>query len=406
MGSIRRLVALPTVLGVVAVTSIAGAITYSGTNVVVPAGAAGNPNIVVNATGTATFAGRADADFLIVSANGAITGTAGEISAVQGFFLTTGSNVTLSNALNSLDRATIDTSNGTAAVGDIVLNQQQSVILDTLRGRGIRVTASRGNLTVTTRVAASGAFAMETRAGSISVNGTTNIGPTSSLSATGPVSIGGVLTVPSVRTGYALELGGSSVVVDLDLNLGALGFVPAAETRIHVFSFARGDHVVRATPGTLPALPARMTWDFSELGTSGDAIIRVCGDGIKGASEACDDGNLTDGDGCSSTCQVEPPVPDGGVPDAGPDAGDDAGIDAGDDAGPDASVLPDAAVDGGYGGSGGNGPSPIGEPEGIAADIDIEGGACSFGATAPSAGVPAMLLGLVALARRRRRRAT
>lgn len=406
MGSIRRLVALPTLLAVGALTSVAGAVTYSGNNVTVPAGAAGNPNIVVNATGTATFAGRADADFLIVSANGAITGTAGEISAVQGFFLTTGSNVTLSNVLNSLDRATIDTSNGTTAVGDIVLNQQQSIILDTLRGRNIRVTASRGDLVVTTRVVASAPFVMQTRAGSMSVSGTTNIGASSSLSATGPVAVSGVLTVPSVRTGYALELGGSSVNVDVDLNLGALGFAPAAETRIHVFAFARGDHAVRATPSTLPVLPAKMTWDFSEIGTSGDAIIRVCGDGIQGASEACDDGNAIDGDGCSATCQVEPPVPDGGVPDAGPDAGPevDAGDDAGDDAGADAS--PDATSDGGYGGGGGKGPSPIGDPDGIAAEIDIEGGACSFGAAAPSAGVPAMLLGLVALARRRRRRAT
>lgn len=32
----------------------------------------------------------------------------------------------------------------------------------------------------------------------------------------------------------------------------------------------------------------------------------VCGDGIKSGTEACDDGNLTNGDGCSSTCQVEP----------------------------------------------------------------------------------------------------
>lgn len=410
VGSFRRLVALPTVLSVVALTSIAGAITYSGANVVVPAGASGNPNIVVNATGTATFAGGANADFLIVSANGAITGSAGEISAVQGFFLTTGSNVTLSSALNSIDRATIDTSNGTTAVGDIVLNQQQSIILDTLRGRSVRVTTSRGDLVVTTRVVASGGLALQTRAGSVSVAGTTTLGPSSSFSATGPVGVGGVLTVPSLRNGYALELGGSSVAVDVDLNLGALGFVPAAETRIHVFSFARGDRVVRATPSTLPVLPARMTWDFSEIGTTGDAIIRVCGDGIQGATEACDDGNVLDGDGCSSTCAVEPPVPDGGAPDAGPDAGPevDGGDDAGDDAGADASVLPDAAVDGGYGGSGGKGPSPIGEPEGIAADIDIEGGACSFGAAAPlgtwsGAGVPAVLLGLVALARRRRR---
>jgi len=32
----------------------------------------------------------------------------------------------------------------------------------------------------------------------------------------------------------------------------------------------------------------------------------VCGDGKVMSSEECDDGNLVDGDGCSSTCQIEP----------------------------------------------------------------------------------------------------
>ncbi|MBL8740925.1 MAG: DUF4215 domain-containing protein, partial [Myxococcales bacterium] len=31
----------------------------------------------------------------------------------------------------------------------------------------------------------------------------------------------------------------------------------------------------------------------------------VCGDGILASSEACDDSNLLDGDGCSSTCRLE-----------------------------------------------------------------------------------------------------
>jgi len=33
----------------------------------------------------------------------------------------------------------------------------------------------------------------------------------------------------------------------------------------------------------------------------------ICGDGILGASETCDDANTTGGDGCSATCQVEQP---------------------------------------------------------------------------------------------------
>ena len=33
--------------------------------------------------------------------------------------------------------------------------------------------------------------------------------------------------------------------------------------------------------------------------------MSICGDGIKSLGEACDDGNLTPGDGCSATCTVE-----------------------------------------------------------------------------------------------------
>jgi cysteine-rich repeat protein len=36
-----------------------------------------------------------------------------------------------------------------------------------------------------------------------------------------------------------------------------------------------------------------------------DLTVDVCGDGIKGFSEACDDGNTMAGDGCSPTCTVE-----------------------------------------------------------------------------------------------------
>jgi cysteine-rich repeat protein len=31
----------------------------------------------------------------------------------------------------------------------------------------------------------------------------------------------------------------------------------------------------------------------------------ICGDGIVGGSEQCDDGNLTNGDGCTNTCTIQ-----------------------------------------------------------------------------------------------------
>jgi len=38
----------------------------------------------------------------------------------------------------------------------------------------------------------------------------------------------------------------------------------------------------------------------------GKACVPLCGDSIITATETCDDGNTTNGDGCSSTCQIEP----------------------------------------------------------------------------------------------------
>lgn len=42
----------------------------------------------------------------------------------------------------------------------------------------------------------------------------------------------------------------------------------------------------------------------------GDTVTEaaVCGNGIVETGEACDDQNLADGDGCSKTCRIEPPV--------------------------------------------------------------------------------------------------
>ena len=41
-------------------------------------------------------------------------------------------------------------------------------------------------------------------------------------------------------------------------------------------------------------------------GACSDAATTVCGDGVVGTGEQCDDGNSTPGDGCSGVCQIEP----------------------------------------------------------------------------------------------------
>jgi len=40
------------------------------------------------------------------------------------------------------------------------------------------------------------------------------------------------------------------------------------------------------------------------LGSSGQCV-EVCGDGLNFGMVECDDGNLINGDGCSSSCKVE-----------------------------------------------------------------------------------------------------
>ena len=39
----------------------------------------------------------------------------------------------------------------------------------------------------------------------------------------------------------------------------------------------------------------------------------ICGNNITGDIETCDDGNLIDGDGCSSSCQIETACGDGTI---------------------------------------------------------------------------------------------
>jgi cysteine-rich repeat protein len=54
-------------------------------------------------------------------------------------------------------------------------------------------------------------------------------------------------------------------------------------------------------------------------------MIDVCGDGVHGPLEQCDDGNTVNGDGCSATCMVEIPPGCGDGEVAGDEECDDAG---------------------------------------------------------------------------------
>jgi len=119
--------------------------------------------------------------------------------------------------------------------------------------------------------------------------------------------------------------------------------------------------------------------------------LPFCGDGALDEGEECDDGNLANGDGCSSMCKTESsPMPDAGVPmpDAGvpmPDAGmeTDSGVPT-----QDGGIQTSGALDGGN-------PGP-----------DSTGGTVTGGCSMRTGETPfdaAPLLGLLGLALARRR---
>jgi MYXO-CTERM domain-containing protein len=155
-----------------------------------------------------------------------------------------------------------------------------------------------------------------------------------------------------------------------------------------------------------------------------DCTAPVCGDWTLNAAagEQCDDGNGTDGDGCTATCQKE--ASGSGGAGGGGGAGGNGGTSAGGNGG---TGVGGAGGDGGAprasssSGTGNTGNGPVTEPVpangagqstsgtgGSANEPDGEDDGCSCrGAGAPAAGTPVWLAAAVALlatARRRRRR--
>jgi cysteine-rich repeat protein len=106
-------------------------------------------------------------------------------------------------------------------------------------------------------------------------------------------------------------------------------------------------------------LPSDFSGSFGGLAIDDVAVtacVYVCGDGDKLGAEGCDDGNTDDGDGCSSTCQIEA-LAEAGAPDAGVGGGT-GNTDAGTTGG---SAAMDAATGGSpSAGTGGGGESNAG----------------------------------------------
>ena len=104
--------------------------------------------------------------------------------------------------------------------------------------------------------------------------------------------VSGLTLAGGISTGASLPL--TATASDASAALAALDFVgdPDATTGSVVIDVS--DQGNTGTPG---ALTDQMTMTVT--------MALTCGDGIKHSSEACDDGNTADGDGCSSTCAIE-----------------------------------------------------------------------------------------------------
>jgi cysteine-rich repeat protein len=114
---------------------------------------------------------------------------------------------------------------------------------------------------------------------------------------------------PIVRVGDGEEL----VLDDLDdgYHLYELIFDPDAGTDGEATLYVNGEARADGYTGTESTL-RRVIWGSGRSPRTGEgryALVEwmtlTCGDGIVDPDEACDDGNLKDGDGCSRVCTLE-----------------------------------------------------------------------------------------------------
>lgn len=204
-------------------------------------------------------------------------------------FTTTNGNVTLNSGTNDFGTLFVDVGTAEADIINKAALQLGDVKAGTfvLTPKAGLTAATSSTVKVTNQLHINGGAFPVTLGDGIDLS----FGASSAITSSS-LTLSGKLTVPAVTTGFALDVDAPAASVTVTLNLGALPAVPSAETRLHVFRWKAGSNpTVDAMPGTLPSLPTGFSFDFSELATSGDVVIRVCGDGNKAASEVCDDGN-------------------------------------------------------------------------------------------------------------------
>jgi cysteine-rich repeat protein len=129
----------------------------------------------------------------------------------------------------------------------------------------------------------------------------------------------GTLKVDEPEGAYVEAIGDYGV---LTLNLG-YGVLPSSNILIcdvEFCSVAEGRSIITIDVDTDPSFAMWVnfnfvTWDSTiSPATINVTVAEVCGNEFVETGEQCDDGNVVDGDCCSSTCQFEPlnsPCPDG-----------------------------------------------------------------------------------------------
>lgn len=119
----------------------------------------------------------------------------------------------------------------------------------------------------------------------------------------GPIpNIANVANPPAAGKSYVLCC---IEVVSIDQgNMNATGNIAACST-LTTTDAVCGNSIVEAPEECDDGNTTNGDGCSSQCKTETNTNEPVCGDGVKEGSEICDDGNTTNGDGCSSTCQIE-----------------------------------------------------------------------------------------------------
>jgi MYXO-CTERM domain-containing protein len=108
--------------------------------------------------------------------------------------------------------------------------------------------------------------------------------------------------------------GNADYFMDWAIELGpalAAGFNPAIPARYYCGSANNGSQLGADCSGG--TICGTLSSQFSDPIACGPLGCSICGDGQKQATEGCDDGNTTNGDGCNSVCLLELGQPCAGV---------------------------------------------------------------------------------------------